>query len=100
MEGWGFEPAEVSGKADSLGGGLEDLPGLNEKAFWCRHMMACKRHTPHCSFLLLSCGVAFAHTAPSMFLGLSLGAWGSYDRRGPSGNNERGELFHSDTCRR
>ena len=42
MEGWGFERANVSGKADSLGGSLDDLPGLDEKAFWRRQMMACK----------------------------------------------------------
>jgi hypothetical protein len=33
MESWGFEREEISGKADSLGGSLDDLPGLDEKAF-------------------------------------------------------------------
>ena len=32
--------------------------------------------------LLLSCGVAFAHDLPFVLLGLSLGAWDSFDRRG------------------
>ena len=33
MEGWGVERAEILGKADSLGGSLDDLPGLDEKVF-------------------------------------------------------------------
>jgi len=33
MQGWEFEREEVSGKADSLGASLDDLPGLDEKAF-------------------------------------------------------------------
>jgi hypothetical protein len=32
MEGWKFERKEISGKADSLGGSLDDLPGSDEKA--------------------------------------------------------------------
>ena len=42
--------------------------------------------------LFLSCGVAFAHNAPFVLLGLSLGAWDDFDRRGLS---ERRKVVNS-----
>jgi len=51
--------------------------------------MACKQRTPHCG-VVVGCRVAFAHNAPFVVLGLSLGEWDSYDGRGLPENNKGG----------